>query len=103
MQLEWILAGLVVIALIYVIISSRKKRWYKVYLANNDVLLLYKTVGDFWFREGSGKAIFRYEDGRVVVFPDRGHWIAYYVEVRDVEAAKRDIEAINRKKAELED
>jgi len=83
MESLW-LVGAIILAVIVMLIQSRRKRWYKVYMANNDVRLLYKTTTDWWFREGGGKLVFRDNDGRVWVFPSRGHWILMYMEVRDI-------------------
>ena len=63
-----ILFGIIVIAVIGIAISGGfKRKWYKVYLGNNDVISVYKTWSDRLWQ--SDKALFSFyhlENGKRV-------------------------------------
>lgn len=91
----WILVGAVIIALISLIVRGKHKTWYKVYTADPDILLLYRTLNDGIRRGGDKNLIFRNAIGNVVGFPNRGHWILKYEMLKDVElgAARKEIQS----------
>jgi len=91
----WTLVVVIVIALVTFIIRGKRKTWYKVYTADPDILLLYRTLNDGIFRGGDKNLIFRNQFGNVVGFPNYGHWILKYEKIKDieVEAAKKEIQA----------
>jgi len=70
-----ILLGMGIIAVIGTVIAGGfKKKWYKVYLANDDVVLVYKKWTDrFWQADRATTALFRYENGKAVRISV--HWI----------------------------
>ncbi len=71
----FILLGVIVIAVIGVAIAGGfKKKRYKVYLANNDVVSVYKKWTDRVMQaDRATTALFRYEDGKAVRISV--HWI----------------------------
>jgi len=78
--------GVIVLIFIWVTFSSKKKRWYKVYLANNDVLLLCRDLSERWWRSNGSYLRFKDELGNEVTFPLIGHnWILKMVSVKDTE------------------
>ena len=86
------------LSLAWVFIKSNNKKWYLVYLANNDVMLLYRMAKDWWVSDTKNRIVFHKEDGSVVVFPGAGHWTLMFQEVKDVEAARKLILSINEKR-----
>jgi hypothetical protein len=70
---SWILVGVIVVAIIGFIINGHKKTWFKIYLANNDVLLVYRKMSDWWSKDGSGIMGFSLPDGRSIKVSK--HWI----------------------------
>lgn len=80
------LVAIVVVA-IWVTIGSRKKRWYKVFLANNEVMLLYRDLNERWWRTSDRYMRFKDEFGREVTFPAEAHWIIRMEEVPDAEVS----------------
>lgn len=80
---SWVFVGVLVVAIVGFIVSGRRKRWYKVYLANNDVLCVYRVMSDWWWRDSSGMKGFRLPDGRVLDVSK--HWIIKVEEDRTVE------------------
>lgn len=86
---------LIVTVAAIIILSGRKRKWYKVYLANNDVQLLYKKAYDWWFRESGQRVVFRRENGNIIVFPTRAHWILFFEEIEEseIDAVKAEIQA----------
>ncbi len=68
------LCGLVVVA-----INSRKRVWYRVYLANNDEIRAYRSGWDkFWHGDEAGIMVFHTEDGKSIRVSK--HWIIKIVE-----------------------
>lgn len=70
--------GLVLMA----VFSGRKKAWYKVYLANNDVRLMYRSWRERW-RSTDKSARFRGDNGNEITFPAEAHWILMYERIPD--------------------
>jgi hypothetical protein len=70
---SWILIAVIVVAFISIVFGGRKKKWYKVYLANNDVIPVYRKMSDWWWRDTSGMMGFRLIDGRRLNVSK--HWI----------------------------
>lgn len=89
--------GLIIVALLVVMIRGNRTKWYLVYLANNDVQLLYRKTSDYWMGS-QNRVVFHNEEGNVVVFPGTGHWVLKYEEVKDIQAAREYVAAINEKR-----
>lgn len=70
---SWIFVIVVVVAIVGLTIGNRKKQWYKLYLANNDVLQVYRKMSDWWWRDTQGIMGFRLADGRRIRVSK--HWI----------------------------
>lgn len=101
----WVVVAVIVIGIGVAIVGGSKKRWYKIHLANNDILLLYKNTADWWIRDTSSRIVFRNEYGRLVGFPSGSHsWILMYEEVKEeeIEVAKAEIARTKRSDAESE-
>lgn len=81
----WILIGLIVLIGVGITLQSRKKKWYKVYLANNDVLLLYRDIRERWWRTSDRYMRFKDEFGREITFPSNAHWVLMWEEVDEEE------------------
>ena len=81
MQTWWVLIGIIAVLLILAFIRGKCKKWYRVTLANNDVMLLYKIASDWWFKESKNRVVFRKENGSMVVFPGEAKWILMYEEL----------------------
>jgi hypothetical protein len=93
---SYILFGVAVVILAlmaWVSFGSKKKKWFKVYLANNDVMLLYRDLGERWWRTSDRYMRFKDEYGREVTFPSNAHWILMWESVADdkVETVKEEI------------
>ena len=89
-----IVIGALVVALsAWVILGSHKKQWYKVYLANNDVMLLCRDMNERWWRTSDRYMRFKNEMGVEVTFPSNAHWILMWEAVPDsqVEKVRTDI------------
>ncbi|KKN22621.1 hypothetical protein LCGC14_0913300 [marine sediment metagenome] len=56
--------AILALVMLAVIIGGRKKRWYKVFMVNNDTFLGYRTTNDFWWRDSQGLIGFHSPDGR---------------------------------------
>jgi hypothetical protein len=98
----WVLIGIIVITLAWISFGSRKKRWYKVYLANNDVMLLQRDLKERWWRTSDRYLRFVDEFGREHTFPTNGHgWILYWVEVpnKELSIVKEEIKRIKEERA----
>lgn len=84
-----IVIGILIIALIgWVTIGSNKRRWYKVYLANNDVKLLYRDLNERWWRTSDRYMRFKDERGQEVTFPSNAHWVIMWESVSEAELPK---------------
>ena len=76
------LVAAVALGILAVTMSSRQKKWYIVYLANNDIMLLSRDLNDRWWRTSTRYMRFKDEMGREVTFPAEAHWILMWREVR---------------------
>jgi len=57
-----------------------KKKWYDIYLANNDVIRAYRTMVDrIWRSDKTGIMVFHTEDDKTIRVST--HWIIKIVEV----------------------
>ncbi len=91
-----------VIALgVWVTVGSKKKQWYLVYLANNDVLLLCRDLDTRWWRSNGFYLRFKDEQGNEVSFPSQAHWIIKMVSVaqNNLEWAKTEVKRIAESQA----
>ena len=84
----WVILGLLIILGVWLYLGSKKKRWYKVYLANNDILLLSRDLTERWWRTSNRYMRFKNEFGKEFTFPAEAHWILYWEEVPDMEVGK---------------
>ncbi len=91
--------GLIVILGLWITFGSRKKRWYKVYLANNDVLLLQRDLKERWWRTSDRYMRFVNEYGKEITFPSNAHWVLMWEEVPDneVDVVKDEIKRTKEK------
>lgn len=78
----WILAGVIIVAIIGVITQGRKRKWYRLFTANNEVELVYRKMSDWWFRDRSGMMGFHKPDDTAIMLSK--HWILKIEEVADV-------------------
>jgi len=85
-----------------VIMGSRKRKWYKVYLANDEVRLLYRDLNERWWRTSDRYMRFKDENGNEVTFPSGAHWVIMWEEVikEDLEKVREDI-AREKEKASI--
>lgn len=75
-------------------VSRRKKVWYRVYLANNDVRLMYRSWRERW--QSSDKyARFRDDKGYEVTFPAEAHWVLMFERIPngEVDAVRAELVA----------
>ena len=85
---------------VWIIVGSSRRKWYKVYLANNEILLLYRDFGERWWRTNNFYIRFKDEVGKEVTFPSNAHWVLMWEEVhKDEINVVRD--EIQRRKEEL--
>ena len=97
-----IVLGVLIVGLaVWIFIGSKKREWYKVYLANNDVMLLYRDLNERWWRTSDRYMRFKDEYGREITFPSNAHWILMWESVPDgyLEKAKIEIKRIREAKA----
>jgi hypothetical protein len=81
--------GVVIVGLmLWVSFGSKKKKWFKVYLANNDVMLLYRDFNERVWRTSDRYMRFKDEYGREVTFPSNAHWILMWESVADDKVAE---------------
>ncbi len=73
---------------IWITIGSKKKTWYKVYLANNDVMLLYRDLNERWWRTSDRYMRFKNDQNQEVTFPSSAHWILMMVAVSEADVQK---------------
>lgn len=92
-QVGIIIAIFIVGMIAWLYFGSKKKRWYKVYLANNDVLLLCRDLNERWWRTSDRYMRFKDEYNREITFPANAHWILMWEEVPDneLDVAKEEI------------
>lgn len=105
----YILIGLIVILGLWITLSSRKKRWYKVYRAREDeygmnLVLLYRDIRERWWRTSDRYMRFKDEQGREVTFPDSAHWALWWIEVlpEELDVVRDEIRRMKEKLAEKE-
>lgn len=85
----WILIIVLLVAAVGFIVSGKKRRWYKVYLANNDTLMVYRKMSDWWWRDTTGIMGFRLVDGRHIKVSK--HWIIKVEEAPYPEEEKSEV------------
>ena len=62
------------------------RKWYKVYLANNDVRLMSRGWGERW--RSNDKCIrFRDDNGHEVTFPAAAHWVLFWEHIAEDEVS----------------
>ena len=96
-----VFGALIVGLIVWVIYGSKKRQWYKVYMANNDVMLLYRDLNERWWRTSDRYLRFKNEQGDEVTFPTNGHWVLMMESVRpdQVNNARMEIQKIKEKLA----
>lgn len=106
MTTNWAI-GIVLILLIaglfiWVVVGGKKKRWYKVFTADNNCHLLYRDWNERMWRTNSYYLRFKDETDHEYTFPANGHWVLMMVEVKDDEReiARNEIESMRKVKQE---
>jgi len=96
-----VIIGLVAI---WMVINQKKRRWYKVYTADNNCYLLYRDWNERMWRSNSYYLRFKDESNHEYTFPAQGHWVLMMVSVDDdkLDVARQEIENMNKIKAEAE-
>ena len=97
----WVVLGIAVIFAIWIFVGSKKRTWYKVYLANNDVLLLYRDLNERWWRTSDRYMRFKKESGEEITFPSNAHWVLFWEEVTkgQLSLAREEIQRIKENAA----
>lgn len=108
MDINWYI-GIVLIVLIvalgvWVVMNSKKRRWYKVFTADGNCYLLYRDWNERMWRTNSFYLRFKDEGDLEYTFPAQGHWVLMMVEVKDdmIGVAKQEIENMMKAKQETE-
>lgn len=102
MDAIYIVVGILILGLmIWVITGSKKRMWYKVYLANNDVMLLYRDLNIRWWRTSDKYLRFKKEDGEEITFNSNGHWILFWesVNIKNLNVARQEVQRIKEAQA----
>ena len=101
MDIVWI-AVIVVLAIgfLAMIIGGRKKRWEKVTMADGDVMCVYRTSGDYWFRDKQNMTTYHRLNGGYVKL--NSHFTLKREEINEsqVESIETEIRQIRAKKEE---
>jgi len=98
MSVEAVLGIIALIAIvgvaIWIFFGSKKRQWYKVYLADNRVYLLYRDMNERWWRTNDRYLRFKDEQNREYTFPSSAHWILMMVAVKEteLESARQEVE-----------
>jgi len=61
------------------------KKWYKVYLANNDIILAYRTWRERWLSNDKYPKFRRDDNDRLVTFPAEAHWALMWEQIPEDE------------------
>ena len=77
----YVLIGLIITVGVWIFVGSKKVRWYKVYLASKDVMLLGRNLRERWWRTSDRYMRFIKETGEEITFPSQAHWILFWEEV----------------------
>ena len=107
-----IVVGVVIVLLVlWMFFRTGHKTWWKIYLANNDVMLLYRDASTRWgTQQVSGFMVFKDEYGRRHLFTKNAegwfvsgspHWIIRMVEVYDNEVEITRLQIAEAKQARL--
>lgn len=94
--------ALIIILAIWVSVGSKKRTWYIVYLANNDVKLLCRDLNERWWRTSDRYMRFKDESGKEITFPSNAHWVLMWEAVpKDgLDAARAKVQEIKSKQLE---
>ena len=98
-----ILLGLLILGVaIWIIVGSKKRTWYKVYLANNEVLLLYRDFKERWWRTSDRYMRFKNEQNKEITFPSGAHWVLMMEEVgvEELDVVRDELRRMKEDKAE---
>lgn len=95
-----IMAAMIVGVGVWIIVGSKRRRWYKVYLANNEILLLYRDFKERWWRTSDRYMRFKDEHGKEITFPSNAHWVLMWEEIHKNEVNLVS-EELQRRKKEL--
>jgi len=80
-----------------------KKKYYKVYLANNDIILAYRTWRERWLSNDKYPKFRRDDNNRLVTFPAEAHWALFWelVPEDEVPAVREEIRRMKEKLEEV--
>jgi hypothetical protein len=63
----------------------RKRRWYKINLASNDVIFAYRTSRERWMSNDKYPKFRLDDNGHLITFPSEAHWILMWEQIPDAE------------------
>lgn len=89
-------------ALVVFATSMRKRKWYKLFLANNDILCVYRMSKDYWFNSVKDMVAFRFDNGRLVFITRRWILKAEQIEEAEVPLVQKQIQEMKEKQDEGE-
>lgn len=93
----FVVIGLLVVLALVIVFGNRKKKWYKVYTANDDIMCVYRKQDDYWLGENIKDMITAHEvDGTTVYIPK--HWIIKVKRINEnqVDEALKEIEVLHK-------
>jgi hypothetical protein len=73
-----------------------------VYLANSDVMLLYRDLNERWWRTSERYMRFKKESGEEITFPSNAHWILMWESIPEggLDTAKSKVQRIKQSQIE---
>ena len=100
----YIIIGLIVALALWITFGSRRKKWYKVYTADNKIMLLQRDIKERWWRTSDRYMRFMDEWGKEWTFPSNAHWVLYWVEVpeNELETVRDEIMRIRQQETKSE-
>lgn len=107
MNTDWLMGILLILFIIiigiWIIVESRKKTWYKVYQADNNVRLLYRDFNSRMWRTSDRYMRFKDEWGHEVTYPSGAHWVIMWEEIKpeELEVAKDEIRRMKEEYTEV--
>ena len=100
----WAAIGFIIIGVVVILASGRKKKWYKIYRADGDVRLMYRIWAQrIWANDKHPK--FMDDNGHEFTYPADGHWILAWELIPDeeVDTVRQELRIMKETRNKIEE
>jgi len=93
------------LVLAWVLLRARVKRWYKIYRADNDIMLVYRGWSERVGSSDKNQKFRRDDNDHLITFPSEAHWILAWEQIpnEEVDIVRQQLREMGKRRISLEE